>query len=149
MSNLSHRTTNIVLADDDEDDFLFLKSATESATSPVHVSHVLNWLELLRLLNRLPLPDIIFLDLNMPVKNGFECLELLRAEKKYDNICVIIYSTSGSKKDLDEAHRLGANYYVIKPSSQEKITTLIDKICRMDRQEMLSKPAGKEFLLSA
>jgi DNA-binding NarL/FixJ family response regulator len=67
----------------------------------------------------------------MPVKNGLECLELLRAEDKYDNISIVIYSTSRSTKDIDEAYRLGANYYVVKPSSQEEITRLIEKICNM------------------
>ena len=148
MKDISHRTTNIVLADDDEDDYLFLKSAAEQSASPVSITHVLNWLELLRRVSRTPLPDIIFLDLNMPVKNGLECLELLRAEEKYDNISIIIYSTSRSRKDIDEAHRLGANYYVVKPSSQEEITRLIEKICNMNKETLLAKPEKENFLLA-
>jgi CheY-like chemotaxis protein len=149
MKDISHRTTNIVLADDDEDDYLFLKSAAEQSSCPVNVLHVLNWLELLRFLNRLPLPDTIFLDLNMPVKNGLECLELLRAEERYNNISIIIYSTSSSRKDIEESHRLGANYYVVKPSTQEEITRLVEKICSMDRQKLLAKPEIENFLLSS
>lgn len=149
MENISHRTTNIVLADDDEDDYLFLKSAVEQSTSPVNLSHVSNWLELLRFLNKIPLPDIIFLDLNMPVKNGLECLALLREESKFDKVSIIIYSTSSSKKDIDEAYKLGANYYVVKPSSQEEITELIQKICHMDKQHLLAKPDKEKFVFSA
>jgi CheY-like chemotaxis protein len=149
MENLSHRTTNIVLADDDDDDFLFLKSATDYASSPVYVSHVLNWLELLRFLNKPPLPDIIFLDLNMPVRNGLECLASLREERRYDKICIIIYSTSGSQKDIDEAYRLGANYYLVKPSSQTEITNAVDKICAMDMQKLITKPDKEKFVLTA
>ena len=148
MKDISHRSTNIVLADDDEDDYLFLKSAAEQSTSPVSITHVLNWLELLRRVSRTPLPDIIFLDLNMPVKNGLECLELLRAEQKYDSISIIIYSTSRSRKDIDEAHRLGANYYVVKPSSQAEITRLIEKICNMNKEMLLARPEKESFLLA-
>jgi CheY-like chemotaxis protein len=148
MNNLNHRTTNIVLADDDEDDYLFLKSAVEQSTSPVNLTHVSNWLELLRVVSRVPLPDVLFLDLNMPVKNGLECLELLRAESKYNTISVIIYSTSSSKKDMDEAYRLGANYYVVKPSSQEAITKLVEKICKMDKDQLLAKQERESFQLN-
>lgn len=148
MKNISHRTTNIVLADDDEDDYLFLKSAVEQAHSPVNLTHASNWLELLRLLSRPPLPDVLLLDLNMPVKNGLECLELLRADEKYNSISIIIYSTSNSKKDIDETFRLGANFYVVKPSSQEAITTLVDKICSMDKDTLIAKPTAKIFRLT-
>jgi CheY-like chemotaxis protein len=146
MKDIFHRSTNIVLADDDEDDYIFLKSAAEQASSPVKLLHALNWLELLRVLNRTPLPDIIFLDLNMPVKNGLECLELLRAEEKFNNISIIIYSTSSAKKDIEEAYRLGANYYVVKPSSQEQITRLIERICEFDKEKLLAKPDQENFI---
>ena len=149
MKNLSHRTTNIVLADDDEDDYLFLKSAAEQSKCPVDIKHVLNWLELLRSINRLPMPDVIFLDLNMPVKNGLECLELLRAESKFDGISIIIYSTSASQRDIDEAYRLGANYYIVKPSSQQDITKVIEKICSIDKEKLLAKPDKEKFLFTA
>ena len=149
MKNLSHRTTNIVLADDDDDDFLFLKSATDHAGSPVNISHVLNWLELLRFLNKPPLPDIIFLDLNMPIRTGLECLESLREERKYENVCIIIYSTSSAKKDVDEAYRLGANFYLVKPSTQTEITRVVNKICGMDMQKLLSQPEKEKFILTA
>jgi DNA-binding NarL/FixJ family response regulator len=84
----------------------------------------------------------------MPVKNGMECLELLRADAKYNSISIVIYSTSSSRKDIEESHRLGANYYVVKPSTQEEITRLVEKICSMDREKLLAKPDIEKFLMS-
>lgn len=61
------------------------------------------------------LPDIIFLDINMPGKNGLECLKELRQEGRFNEIMIVIYSTSGAESDIREAYRYGANNYLKKP----------------------------------
>ncbi len=108
----------ILMADDDRDDFIILQEAAEKAGEDFEITYTSNWLELWRSVMK-ALPDAIFLDLNMPVKDGIECLKLLRAEGKYDKLPVIIYSTSTNKNDIDKAYEAGANYYIIKPDSFE------------------------------
>lgn len=60
-------------------------------------------------------PDIIFLDVNMPQINGWECLNLLKQSEAYHTIPVIMYSTSGYQDDIAKAKQLGAAYFFVKP----------------------------------
>ncbi|MFZ6012438.1 MAG: response regulator [Bacteroidota bacterium] len=56
------------------------------------------------------LPDIIFLDINMPIMDGLQCLTLLRSDRKIRNIPVIVYSTAGSEDDTKMYQKCGAGY---------------------------------------
>ena len=71
--------------------------------------------------NILPLPDAIFLDLNMPRINGIQGLKELKQTSLLKNIPVIIYSTSSSKKEMQETLKLGASYFLTKKSSFEEL----------------------------
>ena len=135
------------MADDDEDDYEFFKTATEKACQPIKVSHAANWLELLRYLDKEPLPDLVFLDLNMPVKNGLECLQLIRAEPRYDQVGVFIYSTSSSKKDIEETFQHQANHYIVKPDRYEEITRLVETICEMEPDDLVTRPDKSNYIL--
>ncbi len=148
MSPQSPTIKHIVMADDDDDDFKFFKSAAENISSSIKISRAANWLQLTNYLNRKPLPDIIFLDLNMPVKNGLECLESIRSEPKYDEISIIIYSTSDLKKDVDESYEHRANYYVVKPEKFEDIENILHKVSSMDKSLLTSRPSKTSFLLN-
>jgi two-component system response regulator len=66
------------------------------------------------------LPLVIILDLNMPKLNGTQVLKLLKADGRFKNITVIIYSTSVNLIEKEQALQLGAHSYVIKPSSYEE-----------------------------
>jgi len=134
------------MADDDKDDFLILKEAAENANEPLKISYAANWMELWRFVLK-TLPDILFLDLNMPVKNGIECLQLLRKDHKYDKIPIIIYSTSVSKTDIDTAYQNGANYFIVKPNAISDITNVIKKLCAMGKEALLSIPPREEFVI--
>jgi CheY-like chemotaxis protein len=69
----------------------------------------------------LPLPDYIFLDLNMPRVNGFTCLEEIRKLAKYANVPVLILTTSAIDEDKNKAMQLGASHFLTKPSALEDI----------------------------
>jgi CheY-like chemotaxis protein len=92
-------------------------------------------------------PDVLFLDINMPVKDGIECLQLLRKERKYDKIPILIYSTSVSKSDIDKAYQNGANYFIVKPNAIEDITDIIRKLISMGKEALLSVPSREEFVI--
>ena len=109
---INNAPLTILLADDDADDRLLVREAFEEnhLLNPLHT--VEDGEELMDYLygrgkfaGIAARPNLILLDLNMPVKNGLECLELLRAEQKFDSISIIIYSTSRSVKDIDEAYQ--------------------------------------------
>jgi CheY-like chemotaxis protein len=137
---------HILMADDDKDDFLFLKEAAERAGEYLQVSYAANWLELWRFILK-TLPDILFLDINMPVKDGIECLQLLRKERKYDKVPIMMYSTSVNKTDIDKAYQNGANYFIVKPNAIDDITQIIKKLVSMGKESLLSVPPREEFVI--
>jgi CheY-like chemotaxis protein len=114
---MENELLNILLADDDEDDRLFFKEAINEIDIDTMVSVVNDGFQLMDYLNQsdIHLPDIIFLDINMPGKSGLECLKELRNNMRYKDILIIMYSTSGAERDIEEAYRHGANIYLKKP----------------------------------
>jgi CheY-like chemotaxis protein len=94
-----------------------------------------------------PLPDLLFLDLNMPRKNGLQCLKEIRGNPKLKNISIAIYSTSSSEKDIDDTFRNGANVYIKKPNDFNLLKQVLDKVV-MAAWQYQEPPFNREnFLL--
>jgi CheY-like chemotaxis protein len=115
---LENYPLHILLADDDETDRLLFKEAFEELEIKTVVHTVNNGEQLMNYLNDKDavLPDLLFLDLNMPRKSGLECLKEIRSCKKLKDISIAIYSTSGSEKDIEATFLGGANIYINKPN---------------------------------
>src|ERR1700761_4786945 len=100
---------SFLLVDDDADDAAIFSEALSVAVSPspteFHTAE--NGLKLFEVLSK-HTPDVIFLDINMPKMGGWECLEKLKNSSEYNQIPVIMYSTSCAKKDIARAYDLGA-----------------------------------------
>lgn len=62
-------------------------------------------------------PEVIFLDINMPIMNGWECLRALKSHQAYKHIPVVMYSTSAEVEDVNKARKLGALCFLKKPTS--------------------------------
>lgn len=111
----------ILLADDDQDDRFFFEKALKTLATPSTFTtmedgeKLMTWL----LKNTNNIPDVLFLDLNMPRKNGFECLLEIKKHPKLKNLPVIIYSTSLHEEVATVLHSTGAHYYVKKPDYAE------------------------------
>jgi CheY-like chemotaxis protein len=118
-----HVPFNILLADDDIDDCLFFKEALKEFSLPTQLTVVHDGQQLMQLLTNETneLPHVLFLDLNMPRKNGFECLSEIKLDKKLEQLPVIIYSTSFHRKIANMLYETGANYYISKPSEISKL----------------------------
>ena len=93
-------------------------------------------------------PDLIFLDLNMPNKTGRECLEMIRREARLKTIPVVIYSTSSSPKDIDETFEGGANLYVRKPYSFKELQLISRKILGLNWDKYKPHTSRSQFLFS-
>jgi len=146
---MSENTLYIALADDDEDDRMLFKKAMENLKVNTELSVFNNGQELMDYLHSPEhrLPEVIFLDLNMPVKNGMECLKEIRDDTSYSDVTIAIYSTSSSEKDVDETFINGANVYINKPNNFGKLKEAIAKVIAMNWQYHTSRLAKENFLL--
>lgn len=120
---------HILLADDDEGDRLLFTEALSELQSESIVHTVNNGIALMEWLNMDDnhLPDIVFLDLNMPRKDGLSCLREIKSDKKLKNIFVAIYSTSDTDKDKREAFEHDANAYIAKPNNFADLIQILEK----------------------
>ena len=121
---------NILLADDDADDRLFFKEAMEELNVEAMVSFVNDGSQLMYFLNQpgVNLPNIIFLDINMPVKNGMDCLKEIRNNPRFKDLMIVIYSTSGSDNDVRDAFMNGADAYLKKPNNFTELKSNLAKV---------------------
>ena len=112
-----------LLADDDTDDAELFKEALSVADSSAIFYHARDGQEVLDMLedSNLEDPNFIFLDINMPVLNGWECLSKLKSDKAYNNIPVIIYSTASHQREIDIAFNLGASCFFTKPKDFKEL----------------------------
>ena len=139
----------ITLADDDEDDRLFFTDAFNELKINTKVNTFNNGRELLNHLLKpeIILPNIIFLDLNMPLKNGMECLREIRENRNLNNISVAIYSTSSSENDIEETFINGANIYINKPHKFSDLQAAIERVLQVNWQYQTSILNRDNFLL--
>ena len=124
---------NILLIDDDEDDQLFFIDAIQSICPTLSCETALNGqIALDNLKINIALPDIIFLDLNMPVMNGFEFLVHINKEDKLNKIPVGIFSTSGNMREKELAKELGARFFLTKPNDFQDLRKKLQQILLAD-----------------
>ena len=133
---------SIFLADDDEDDCILFEDALREVCSQTELTTANDGDELITLMktNVPPPPDVIFLDLNMPRRNGFECLELIRKTKQWKDIPVVIFSTTGQEEMIKKVYEQGANYFIRKPGSFLKLKQAIRQILDVDWSKHTWKP---------
>ncbi|MGE5944314.1 MAG: response regulator [Flavobacteriales bacterium] len=119
----------ILLVDDDEDDCIFFQEALEELDVPVLLKIAENGMDAIKQLEEQPhmKPDVIFLDINMPVMDGHEFLKYIRSKSFYDDIKIIMYSTSYNPTVAEVLEADGANHFLRKPSN---FLTLKDVINR-------------------
>lgn len=116
---------NILIADDDKDDALLLTEALQDILPSCKCIHVPDGIAALRHIKTNIEPDLVFLDLNMPLKNGINCLKDISNPDLLPNTPIVIYSTSKNIKDIDEAYKYGASFYIIKPASFRELCKII------------------------
>ena len=141
----------ILLADDDTDDRYFFEEALKGFLQPTELIVVQDGEQLLQLLTNETneLPHVLFLDLNMPRKNGFECLSQIKASKRLKDLPVIIYSTSFHRKIAELLYENGANYYISKPSEMAQLKKAIQQTLTAIAQKNILQPAKKYFIVTA
>jgi CheY-like chemotaxis protein len=143
-------TKKIVLAEDDEDDFLLFQEALNEYEQPLRLNWVKDGEELMKVLKpeNAEIPDIVFLDINMTRKNGFECLTEMRQHQILKYLPVIIFSTSNDQALISWMYNAGANLYLNKPTDFRKLKESIYKAISLDWKVQTPYPPVKDFVLS-
>ncbi len=146
---MSLKKLHILLADDDADDCLFFKDALKGMPVVTQLATVHNGEQLMQLLHteKTQLPDILFLDLNMPRKNGFECLKEIKQDKKLKVIPVIIFSTSYEQAVVNLLYDGGAHFFIRKPSEFSSYKKIILYTLTQIMLDNLVQPTRENFVL--
>jgi CheY-like chemotaxis protein len=141
----------ILCTDDDEDDREFFAQAIADLHLNSPVVFCKNGPELLARLGdkNTDIPDIIFLDLNMPILSGLETLQKIREEDRFKNIPIIaIYSTSTTIDEVRNTFGLGANVYIVKPISFGDLKKIIVKVIETDWKKNFQDAKIESFMLT-
>jgi len=122
----------ILLAEDDEIEQQFFRTALRFSTDH-NLSCVHNGKKLLSFLEkkRSKKPDVIFLDLNMPVMNGIEVLAELKKNDKYREIPVFIYASPTSPEVVSDCFKSGASLFITKSADFENVIVLVQSLCNL------------------
>lgn len=148
--SISLTTRHILLADDDKDDSMLFQDILDELPLSTHLTTVFDGEQLMQLLNKTKdyLPDILFLDLNMPRKNGFECLSEIRNNEKLKQLSVIIFSTSCQLEIVNLLYKNGAQFYIRKPNSFTQLKKLIYLALTVTTKIKSKYIPREEFVLS-
>jgi DNA-binding response OmpR family regulator len=120
---------NILLSEDDDDDYLFFKDSLKELEEKVDLTRASDGQQLMAILEESdPKPEVIFLDINMPRKNGFQCLLDIRTSHQYDSIPVIVMSTTQDTDIIDMIYKQGANLYICKPADFRELKRQISDV---------------------
>ncbi len=141
---------HLLLADDDKDDRFFFKKALEELPVATQLTTVENGEKLIHFLteNNQSLPDALFLDLNMPRKNGLECLLEIKNNEKLKHLPVIVLSTSLNREVVDLLYKTGAYYYARKTDMME-LSKVLRYILQLMVEKKFIRPPKNKFILGA
>jgi CheY-like chemotaxis protein len=121
----------VIFTDDDEDDLEFFRQALEKLETPTNLNTFRDCDKMMKFLERkkdTPSPDIIFLDINIPKKDGLTCLMELRSKPRFQKVPIIMFTTSLRPLDVQQSYIKGANLYIKKPSGFNELVTTMQKL---------------------
>jgi CheY-like chemotaxis protein len=122
--------TRILHVEDSLDDVTLVELAFRKAGVPVEIDVASDGDQAIAALQsgRLPLPDCVLLDIKLVTKTGLEVLKWIRARPELKRLPVLMFTSSQLPSDINQAYDLGANSYLVKPPSLEKLVSLAQTI---------------------
>ncbi|MFL5788153.1 MAG: response regulator [Flavisolibacter sp.] len=128
----------VVLSDDDKDHGILFGRVLTQVDPTKSLIVIKNGDELISFLND-HTPDLLFLDLNMPCKNGIECLEEIRKNPRLNKLLIVVYSSSSQMTDIQRSYLHNADLYMVKPFSTEHLKTALKSILKMEWRDNYEK----------
>ncbi len=140
---------HILMADDNENDRHFFREALQNVKVKTVITFVNDGFQLMDYLNTPGnrLPDIVFLDLNMPLKDGMDCLSEIRKNNKLKDLVIVIYSANASEDKVEEAFIRGANIYIQKPNDFLTMKSYLAHVINLNWQYHTLGLKKENFLL--
>ncbi len=137
MINMSGYT--IFYTDDDPEDLEFFREVAQGVDEEFQVVTIQSAFKLMEFLNNPPPnPNVLFLDINMPGKTGFDILKEIRANEKFKNLPIIMFTTSNDSFTIDKSRRLGANLFIPKPADFPMLKKSIEFALKIDWKNFVS-----------
>ncbi|MBS1190961.1 MAG: response regulator receiver protein [Rhodocyclaceae bacterium] len=133
-SPTARRPAEVLLVEDNQGDVLLTREGFKRSSFPVNLHHVENGEDCLAFLKKegafagVPTPDLILLDLNMPVMDGREVMKILVADPRFCHVPVVVLTTSANEQDVWEMYSLRCSTYIVKPLDFEEFQHIIQVI---------------------
>ncbi|MCW3121907.1 MAG: response regulator [Flavipsychrobacter sp.] len=137
---------DIMLAEDDSDEVLIFDTALQELRFPYTLRHAKDG-DALFVLLKASIPYILFLDINMPCKDGMACIAEIRSNKEYDHLPVIMYTSHFAARIIEESFRKGANLYITKTATIQELVAKLKKIFAIDWADYVHYPPKNDFVL--
>ncbi len=144
------RKINILLADDDKADCLLFQEALGELPISTRLTTVNNGEQLMETITKKgsKLPDVLFLDLNMPRKNGFASLGQIKRSTELQKLPVVIFSTASDIETIKQVYRDAAHYYISKPTDFSQLKKVIYEALTLITQKNNSLPLEENFMIT-
>jgi CheY-like chemotaxis protein len=138
----------ILLVEDDTDDIMFFEEAMKKLGDYESITVLRNCKDLFAQMELPDQFDVIFLDINLPLLNGKQCLKELKSSEAYKDIPVIMFTGSSAQPDVDEAYESGAHYHVVKPYAQSNYVESLKIVLSQDWKLKPPRPPKENFLVN-
>jgi len=148
MTEITNTKLNILLVEDDSDDILFFKEAIEKLDIVNELSIATGCKELFSQLDNNKIFDIIFLDINLPIMDGKQCLKEIKANERYKEVPIIIFTGSQAQSDVDVVYEYGAHYHVVKPYAHINYIASLKIVLGLNWKEKQPRPSKENFVVN-
>lgn len=147
MAELEEEVKNVLMAEDDNEDFEIFAEAVRELSLQILLTRAENGEVLMKILHE-RLPDMLFLDILMPCKNGKDCLLEIRENRKFDDLPIIVYSGLRDFETVEFCFRKGTNMFVYKPHSFSELIDIVQKIFAINWSKVKYYPRRADFVLN-
>ena len=118
----------ILIAEDDDEDFCLTERTFNKLRLTKKIIRVKNGQELMDTLRKDPFPDLVLLDLNMPIKDGREALQEIKSDAYLKRIPVVVLTTSNAEEEITQAYQAGVNSFIRKPFRHKELSDLLSAL---------------------
>ena len=138
----------MLLADDDLEDYQIFEAAIKEISAAIALRHAIDGDMLFEKLKE-AIPDLLFLDIAMPCKDGVSCLLEIRKNPEYNAMPVVMFTAHNRASYIKATYQNGANFFLIKPNSFDELTEKLRYIFSMQWEKQLYFPSMKEYVLAS